>query len=89
MWPRCSTSPAAWYGSHRECFDFAERAAQDALPGSLVQALPVRAAFAYLTEGGGPEVPRERLDAAADLAIAVSAALRRPPTRGRPRCATC
>jgi len=34
---------AAWYGSHRECFDFAERAAQDALPGSLVQALPVRA----------------------------------------------
>ncbi|MFF1446875.1 hypothetical protein ACFVYF_01715 [Streptomyces sp. NPDC058274] len=64
---------AAWYGSHRECFDFAERAAQDALPGSLVQALPVRAAFAYLTEGGGPAVPRDRLDAAADLAIAVSA----------------
>ncbi|MFI6488103.1 hypothetical protein [Streptomyces sp. NPDC050564] len=64
---------AAWYGSHRECFDFAERAAQDALPGSLVQALPVRAAFAYLTEGGGAAVPRERLDAAADLAIAVSA----------------
>ncbi|MFF2993984.1 hypothetical protein ACFVTC_05290 [Streptomyces sp. NPDC057950] len=65
---------AAWYGSHRECFDFAERAAQDALPGSLVQALPVRAAFAFLTEGGGAVVSRERLDAAADLAIAVSAA---------------
>ncbi|MFI6337491.1 hypothetical protein [Streptomyces sp. NPDC050535] len=64
---------AAWYGSHRECFDFAERAAQDALPGSLVQALPVRAAFAYLTEGGGAPVPRERLDAAAGLAIGVSA----------------
>ncbi|MER5405111.1 hypothetical protein [Streptomyces sp. NPDC002769] len=64
---------AAWYGSHRECFDFAERAAQDALPGSLVQALPVRAAFAFLTEGGGAVVRRERLDAAADLAIAVSA----------------
>ncbi|MEV0225895.1 hypothetical protein [Streptomyces sp. NPDC050704] len=76
---------AAWYGSHRECFDFAERAARDALPGSLVQALPVRAAFAYLTEGGGTAVPhwesrpapaessaRGRLDAAADLAIAVS-----------------
>ncbi|OAH14419.1 hypothetical protein [Streptomyces jeddahensis] len=70
---------AAWYGSHRECFDFAERAAQDALPGSLVQALPARAAFAYLTSdpGGGPAgfarlVPRERLDAAADLAIALS-----------------
>ncbi|MET8411957.1 hypothetical protein ABZV34_28305 [Streptomyces sp. NPDC005195] len=65
---------AAWYGSHRECFDFAERAAQDALPGSLVQALPVRAAFAFLTGGGGAVVRRERLDAAADLAIAVSAA---------------
>ncbi|MFI1441320.1 hypothetical protein [Streptomyces fructofermentans] len=63
---------AAWYGSHRECFDFAERAAQDALPGSLVQALPVRAAFAHLTEGGGAAVPRGRLDAAADLAIALS-----------------
>ncbi|MEU1532836.1 hypothetical protein [Streptomyces fagopyri] len=65
---------AAWYGSHHECFDFAERAAQDALPGSLVQALPVRAAFAFLTGGGGAVVRRERLDAAADLAIAVSAA---------------
>jgi len=64
---------AAWHGSHRECFDFAERAAQDALPCSLVQALPVRAAFAYLTEGGGAAVSRGRLDAAADLAIAVSA----------------
>ncbi|MGP4042744.1 hypothetical protein [Streptomyces sp. 2A115] len=63
---------AAWYGSHRECFDFAERAAQDALPGSLVQALPVRAAFAYLTEGGRTVVPSDRLHAAADLAIAVS-----------------
>ncbi|MFB9504963.1 hypothetical protein ACFFS2_06915 [Streptomyces aurantiacus] len=64
---------AAWYGSHRECFDFAERAAHDALPGSLVQALPVRAAFAYLTEGGGAAVSRHRLDSAADLAIALSA----------------
>ncbi|UUU21335.1 hypothetical protein [Streptomyces sp. DSM 40750] len=64
---------AAWYGSHRECFDFAERAAEDALPGSLVRALPVRAAFAYLTEGGGAVVPRTRLDAAADGAITLSA----------------
>ncbi|MET9380681.1 hypothetical protein ABZY09_06220 [Streptomyces sp. NPDC002928] len=63
----------AWHGSHRECFDFAEPAAQDAPPGSLVQALPLRAAFAYLTDGCGPEVPRERLDAAADRAIALSA----------------
>ena len=59
--------------SHRECFDFAERAAQDALPCSLVQALPVRAAFACLTDGCGATVERARLDAAADLAIALSA----------------
>ncbi|MFJ9897800.1 hypothetical protein ACIQPR_31165 [Streptomyces sp. NPDC091280] len=59
--------------SHRECFDFAERAAQDALPGSLVQALPVRAAFACLTDGCPTTVPRARLDAAADRALALSA----------------
>ncbi|MFJ8196095.1 hypothetical protein [Streptomyces sp. NPDC096152] len=64
---------ASWHGSHRECFDFADLAAQDAPVGSLVQALPVRAAFAYLTDGCGPEVPRARLDAAADRAIALSA----------------
>ncbi|GGV16800.1 hypothetical protein AB0I84_47330 [Streptomyces spectabilis] len=63
---------ADWYGSHTECFDFAERAAADALPGSLIQALPVRAAFAYLAGGGG-RLPRERLDRAADLAVALSA----------------
>ncbi|CAM5373919.1 hypothetical protein SAURM35S_08064 [Streptomyces aurantiogriseus] len=63
----------SWHGSHRECFDFADRAAQDAPAGSLVQALPVRAAFAYLTDGCGPEVPRERLEAAADRACALSA----------------
>ncbi|MEU6588822.1 hypothetical protein ABZ923_06255 [Streptomyces sp. NPDC046881] len=61
-----------WHGSHRECFDFADRAAQDAPAGSLVQALPARAAFGYLTDGCGPEVPRARLDAAADRAIALS-----------------
>ncbi|MGW1723738.1 hypothetical protein ACWCQK_12505 [Streptomyces sp. NPDC002306] len=65
----------SWHGSHRECFDFAERAAQDAPPGSFVQALPLRAAFAYLTDGCGPEVPRERLEAAADRALALSARL--------------
>nr|WP_086723157.1 hypothetical protein [Streptomyces carpinensis] len=63
---------ASWHGSHHECFDFADRAAQDAPADSLVQALPVRAAFSYLTDGCGPEVPRERLDAAADRAIALS-----------------
>ncbi|WP_372496972.1 hypothetical protein [Streptomyces shenzhenensis] len=62
-----------WHGSHRECFDFADLAAQDAPPDSLVQALPVRAAFAYLTDGCGPGVPRARLDAAADRATALSA----------------
>ncbi|WP_406434781.1 hypothetical protein OHB00_13985 [Streptomyces sp. NBC_00631] len=62
-----------WHGSHRECFDFADLAAQDAPADSLVQALPARAAFAYLTDDCGPEVPRARLDAAADRAIALSA----------------
>ncbi|MFE9247527.1 hypothetical protein [Streptomyces sp. NPDC007088] len=72
---------AAWYGSHRECFDFAERAAEDALPDSLLQTLPLRAAYMWLTaeEGGTPRGPRaaavarERLDAAADRALALSA----------------
>ncbi|WP_119289436.1 hypothetical protein [Streptomyces sp. YIM 130001] len=76
---------AAWYGSHRECFRFAELAAADALPGSLVQALPVRAALALLLDtdpgtgrageppASGP-VGRDRLEAAADLAIALSTA---------------
>ncbi|WP_069763173.1 hypothetical protein [Streptomyces sp. LUP47B] len=63
----------SWRGSYRECFDFADRAAQDAPSGSLIQALPARAALACLTEGGGTAVPRERLDAAADRAIELSA----------------
>ncbi|MET9481337.1 hypothetical protein [Streptomyces sp. NPDC006638] len=64
---------ALWYGSHRECFDFAEQAAHDALPGSLVQALPVRAAFTLLMSGDPTSVQGDRIDAAADLAVAVSA----------------
>ncbi|MGW6303140.1 hypothetical protein ACWFRQ_24015 [Streptomyces niveus] len=44
---------ARWHGSHRECFDFAEQAAADALPGSLVKALPMRAAFSELVGGDG------------------------------------
>ncbi|MFF9348604.1 hypothetical protein [Streptomyces sp. NPDC014734] len=67
---------AAWYGSHRECFDFAERAAEDSLPGSLVRALPLRAAFALMIEGPGARttsVQEERIDVAADLAITLSA----------------
>ncbi|MFF3912545.1 hypothetical protein ACFYZB_03515 [Streptomyces sp. NPDC001852] len=59
--------------SHDACFDFAERAAQDAPADSPVQALPARAGFGYLTDGRGPEVPRARLHAAADRAIAFSA----------------
>ncbi|WP_018545631.1 hypothetical protein [Streptomyces sp. LaPpAH-108] len=61
-----------WHGSHRECFDFAERAAQDAPADSLVQALPARAAFGYLTDLCGPEVARSRLDGAADRAADLS-----------------
>ncbi|MFF0449495.1 hypothetical protein ACFYT4_24300 [Streptomyces sp. NPDC004609] len=69
---------AQWYGSHRECFDFAEKAAADALPGSLIQALPVRAAFARLLSGDSASarstsVQDDRIDAAADLAIRLSA----------------
>ncbi|QHA04119.1 hypothetical protein GQF42_13250 [Streptomyces broussonetiae] len=64
---------ASWHGAHRECLDFADRAAQDAPADSFVQALPARAAFGYLTDGCGPEVPRARLDAAADRALALSA----------------
>lgn len=71
---------AAWYGSHRASFDFAGRAADDAPPDSLVQALPVRAAFAVLLDGRGPgrttSLPGERIDAAADAAIRLSAAHR-------------
>ncbi|MFJ5259068.1 hypothetical protein ACIQAC_01155 [Streptomyces sp. NPDC088387] len=66
---------AYWHGSHRACFDFAEPAADDAPPGSLVQALPVRAALGYLSDGCGEAVPRARLDAAADRAIDLSARL--------------
>nr|WP_265568069.1 hypothetical protein [Streptomyces hygroscopicus] len=69
---RWGSTPHTRRGSHGECFDFAETAAQDTLPDSLVQALPVRAAFACLTEGGEPVVGRKRLNAAADRAIVLS-----------------
>uniref|UniRef100_A0AAU3H0R7 DUF4034 domain-containing protein n=1 Tax=Streptomyces sp. NBC_01401 TaxID=2903854 RepID=A0AAU3H0R7_9ACTN len=68
---------ARWYGSHRECFDFAERAAEDAAHDSLVQALPVQAAFALLRDeeaaAHAASVREDRIDAAADLAISFSA----------------
>ncbi|MFG3508875.1 hypothetical protein ACGF5F_25620 [Streptomyces sp. NPDC047821] len=58
--------------AHRECFDFAEQAAADALPGSLIRALPVRAALAQLLARGAAPVAGERVDAAADLAVELS-----------------
>ncbi|MFD6425936.1 hypothetical protein [Streptomyces sp. NPDC060198] len=65
-------------GSHRACFDFAERAAEDAAPDSLVQGLPVRAAAALLLDpravGWTAPVPERRIDDAADLAIGLSGA---------------
>ncbi|WP_418956536.1 hypothetical protein [Streptomyces tritici] len=62
-------------GSYGACFDFAEQAADDAPAGSLVQALPVRAALAQLLGGrGAGAVPEHRIDAAADRAVALSAA---------------
>ncbi|MFC4332256.1 hypothetical protein ACFPC0_31715 [Streptomyces andamanensis] len=63
------------HGARRECFDFADRAAQDAPAHALVQGLPLRAALACLAAGRGAEVGRARLDAAADRAIALSALL--------------
>ncbi|NEY33273.1 hypothetical protein GTU99_13915 [Streptomyces sp. PRKS01-65] len=65
-----ATSP----GAHRALLDFAETAAQDAPEGALVRALPLRAAFVCLAAGGGPGAERDRLHAAADLAIALSSA---------------
>ncbi|MCQ0022339.1 hypothetical protein M4914_04795, partial [Streptomyces somaliensis DSM 40738] len=63
---------ARWRGSHRACFDFAEAAASDSPPGSLVRALPLRAAYGQLVDGGDA-VPGARVDAAADLAAELSA----------------
>lgn len=65
---------AASPGAHRECLDFAETAARDSPEGSALRALPLRAAFRCLTEGGAGAVERARLDTAADLALALSAA---------------
>ncbi|MGW4883568.1 hypothetical protein [Streptomyces murinus] len=70
---RFGDTPHVPSAAHRACFDFAELAAQDAPADSLVQVLPAWAAYGYLTEGGGPGVPRQRLDSAADRAITLSA----------------
>ncbi|MFK0228967.1 hypothetical protein ACIQUL_24695 [Streptomyces sp. NPDC090303] len=70
---------AQWYGSHRAAFDFAEQAADDAAPDSLVRALPVRAAHDGLRMPPGPEgsVPAGRVDRAVVRALALSASF--PP----------
>ncbi|GHD97842.1 hypothetical protein [Streptomyces alanosinicus] len=70
LWGDAPHRPRA---SHHECLDFADRAAQDAPADSFVQALPARAVLGYLIDGCGPEIPRERLDAAADRALTLSA----------------
>ncbi|MEV8409059.1 hypothetical protein AB0R12_25695 [Streptomyces niveus] len=57
-----------WYGSHGEMFDFAERAAGEALPGSKLHALPLLAAVEYdvVADGGngGAGIERSRIHAA-------------------------
>ncbi|MFI6639741.1 hypothetical protein [Streptomyces sp. NPDC050504] len=74
---------AKWYGSHREMFDFVERAADAALPGSRLGALPLLAAVEYEMnepDGTGPEgtegddrIDPARIEAALDRALALSA----------------
>ncbi|NBM16286.1 hypothetical protein [Streptomyces sp. GC420] len=54
----------------RESFDFAEHAAEEALPASMLRSLPLLAAFVAL-RAGAPAAGR--VDTAADLAIGLSA----------------
>ncbi|MFC8825149.1 hypothetical protein ACFT9I_07295 [Streptomyces sp. NPDC057137] len=66
-----------WYGSHTEMFDFAERAAEEALPGSKLHALPLLAAVEYDVVAGGPSreggrIERSRIQAALDRARELS-----------------
>ncbi|WP_186357164.1 hypothetical protein [Streptomyces sp. SLBN-118] len=65
-----------WYGSHEEMFDFAERAAAGALPGSKLHALPLLAAVEYeVVSGGSTEdgpIDRARVEAAVTRAQALS-----------------
>lgn len=67
-----------WYGSHEEMFDFAETAAGQALPGSLLHALPLLAAVEYEVvadaRDGRPAAYRPRIEAALTRALELSAA---------------
>lgn len=53
-----------WYGSHEEMFDFAEAAAERALPGSKLHALPLLAVVEYDVVGDGAGIDRSRIHAA-------------------------
>ncbi|WP_327323579.1 hypothetical protein OG735_14475 [Streptomyces sp. NBC_01210] len=65
-----------WYGSHEEMFAFAEQAAEGALPGSKLHALPLLASVEYevvsddSTENG--PIDRARIEAAIDRALELS-----------------
>ncbi|MEW2549556.1 hypothetical protein AB0910_27900 [Streptomyces sp. NPDC047002] len=69
-----------WHGSHEEMFDFAERAAQNALPGSKLHALPLLAAVEYDVladapgDGARSRISRVRVRAAVDRALALAGA---------------
>jgi hypothetical protein len=65
-----------WYGSHEEMFAFAERAAEGALPGSKLNALPLMATIEYKVMSDddtddGP-IGRARIDAAIARALDLS-----------------
>jgi hypothetical protein len=65
-----------WHGSHEEMFDFAERAAEGALPGSQLHALPLLAAVEYDVVAGGTtkdRIERSRIAGAVERALALSA----------------
>ncbi|MFE7750806.1 hypothetical protein [Streptomyces sp. NPDC057428] len=64
-----------WYGSHEEMFDFAERAAGQAPPGSRLHALPLQAVVEYLIADEEPRDPdpyASRTEAAVTRAQALS-----------------
>jgi hypothetical protein len=66
---------AKWYGSHEEMFAFAERAAEQAPPGSRLHALPLQAVVEYLIadeETPGPDPYTARAEAAVTRAQALS-----------------
>ncbi|WP_406013618.1 hypothetical protein OG520_15945 [Streptomyces sp. NBC_00984] len=69
---------AKWHGSHTEMFDFAERAADTAPPGSKLHALPLFAALEYVVRSPGappgPDPYAPRVTAAVTRALDLSEA---------------